>query len=54
LIADLEQMVHGLPASASAAAGATSTGNGSGADGGGEQDVTADDEEVVDAEFTRE
>jgi molecular chaperone DnaK len=51
LIADLQQMVQALPASAAAAAGAAQTGNGAGADGG---DDTADDEEVVDAEFTRE
>ncbi|MCW3015746.1 MAG: chaperone protein DnaK [Solirubrobacterales bacterium] len=55
LIADLEQLAHGLPASAAAASG-TGTGGGdagaaSGAAGSGE---TADDEEVVDAEFTRE
>jgi molecular chaperone DnaK len=49
LIADLQQMVHGLPASAAAPAGA----GGDGGDGGAAaQD--ADDEEVIDAEFTRE
>jgi molecular chaperone DnaK len=42
LIADLEQMVHGLPASAAAAPS------------GDAEPVEADDEEVVDAEFTRE
>jgi molecular chaperone DnaK len=48
LIADAQQMIQALPASAAAAAGAQ-TGNGA---GGAE---TADeDEEVVDAEFTRE
>jgi molecular chaperone DnaK len=51
LIADLQQIVHGLPASASAAAGATAgDGGGNGGDGG----APADDEEVIDAEFTRE
>jgi molecular chaperone DnaK len=50
LIADLEQMVHGLPASAAAAAGAP-TGNGA---GGAEETADESDEEVVDAEFTRE
>ena len=49
LIADLQQMVHSLPASASAAAGAAAGGNGAGA-----TDQAASDEEVVDAEFTRE
>jgi molecular chaperone DnaK len=48
LIADAQQMVQALPAGAAAAAG-PQTGNGAGA--GGE---TAEDEEVVDAEFTRE
>ena len=47
LISDLQQLVNGLPASASAAAGAA--GNGS-----GEQQSSADEEDVVDAEFTRE
>ncbi|MCW2986685.1 MAG: chaperone protein DnaK [Conexibacter sp.] len=50
LIADLEQLVHGLPASATAAAAASSSGNG----GDGAASTDADDEEVVDAEFTRE
>jgi molecular chaperone DnaK len=49
LIADLEQMVHGLPASAAAAAGAP-TGNGAGGDAESEES----EEDVVDAEFTRE
>jgi molecular chaperone DnaK len=53
LIADLEQMVHGLPASASAGAAATG-GNGAGAEGNGAPSATQDDDEVVDAEFTRE
>jgi molecular chaperone DnaK len=51
LIADLQQLVHGLPASASAGAAAggdAAAGNGAGAEDG------AGDEEVVDAEFTRE
>lgn len=47
LISDLQQLVNALPAAASAAAGAA--GNGS----GGEQS-SADEEDVVDAEFTRE
>jgi molecular chaperone DnaK len=57
LISDLEQMVRGLPASAQAAAGA---GAGPGGDGGAQTGngagagATADDDEVVDAEFTRE
>jgi molecular chaperone DnaK len=42
LIADLQQMVHGLPA------GAAASGNGAG------PETSPDDEEVVDAEFTRE
>jgi molecular chaperone DnaK len=50
LIADLEQLVHALPASASQPAGATSGGNGDGARGAQQ----AEDDEVVDAEFTRE
>jgi molecular chaperone DnaK len=49
LIADLQQMVAALPASAAAAAGAQS-GNGAGA----ETETAEDDEEVVDAEFTRD
>jgi molecular chaperone DnaK len=52
LIADLQQVVHALPAAASAAAGA---GAGTGTTGGnGAAGDTAEDEEVVDAEFTRE
>ena len=53
LIADLQQMVHSLPASASAAAAQTS-GNGAGGNGAGATGQAAEDEEVVDAEFTRE
>jgi molecular chaperone DnaK len=49
LIADLEQLVHALPASAQQPAGASSGGNGQ---GGNVRE--GDDEEVVDAEFTRE
>jgi molecular chaperone DnaK len=50
LIADLQQVIQALPASAStAAAGA----NGDGAGNGGEPQA-AGDEEVVDAEFTRD
>jgi molecular chaperone DnaK len=51
LAADLQQVVHALPASAtSATAGSTSNGGGNGARAASEQD----DDEVVDAEFTRE
>jgi molecular chaperone DnaK len=54
LIADLQQIVHGLPASASAAAGATGgDGGGNGGDRG-DGGAAAQDEEVIDAEFTRE
>ena len=49
LTADLQQLVHSLPASASAAAGAASGSSGADAGGGGEGE-----EEVVDAEFTRD
>jgi molecular chaperone DnaK len=48
LIADAQQLVSALPASAAAAAGAE-TGNGSGG-----TETADEDEEVVDAEFTRE
>jgi molecular chaperone DnaK len=47
LSADLQQVIHGLPSAASAAAGAAGAGDGRGSQAG-------DDEEVVDAEFTRE
>jgi molecular chaperone DnaK len=52
LISELEQLVHGLPASATAAAGGNGAGDAAqqGA-GAGAQDS---DDEVVDAEFTRE
>jgi molecular chaperone DnaK len=48
LIADLEQMVHGLPASAATATASP------GGDGGPAGEPAAGDEDVVDAEFTRE
>jgi molecular chaperone DnaK len=47
LVSDLQQLVNALPAAAGAAAGAA--GNGS-----GEEQPSADEEDVVDAEFTRE
>jgi molecular chaperone DnaK len=52
LISDLQQLVQALPAAAAATAGAGSqtSGNGSG-DGSA---AGREDEEVVDAEFTRE
>jgi molecular chaperone DnaK len=50
LIADLQQVIQALPASASATAGAA---DGDGGNGGGPQ-AADDDEEVVDAEFTRD
>jgi molecular chaperone DnaK len=53
LIADLQQMLHGLPASATAGAGAGAPG-GDGGGNGGSAGAAADDEEVIDAEFTRE
>jgi molecular chaperone DnaK len=46
LISDLQQVLQSLPAAAQAGA-ASSGGNGASAE-------TADDEEVIDAEFTRE
>jgi molecular chaperone DnaK len=49
MIADLQQLVHGLPASATA--GAATGGNGTSGNGAGQ---AQGDEEVVDAEFTRE
>jgi molecular chaperone DnaK len=52
MIADLQQMVHSLPAAATTAAGA-GAGNGSRGNGAGGE-ATAEDDEVVDAEFTRE
>src|ERR1700730_7293756 len=50
LIADLQQLVHALPASAGAAAG----GNGSAGNGGAAAGEPEADEEVVDAGFTGE
>jgi molecular chaperone DnaK len=55
LIADLQQVIHGLPSAASAAAGAGGNGaSGDGASGQGAGGDASGDEEVVDAEFTRE
>ena len=48
LIADAQQMLSALPASAAAAAGAQ------GGNGAGGTETADEDEEVVDAEFTRE
>jgi molecular chaperone DnaK len=53
LIADLQQIIHSLPSAASAA-GAASGGNGGPAGGNGASEGEAGDEDVVDAEFTRE
>jgi molecular chaperone DnaK len=53
LIADLQQMTQSLPASASAAA-AGGDGNGAAAGTNGAGAQASEDEEVVDAEFTRE
>jgi molecular chaperone DnaK len=52
LISDLQQIIHSLPAAAQAAA-SSQAGPGRG-DGAGDGGSSADDEEVVDAEFTRE
>ncbi len=52
LISDLQQLASSLP-SAAAAAGATASGNGAG-NGAGPEAATEEDEEVVDAEFTRD
>jgi molecular chaperone DnaK len=56
LIADLQQLMSALPSSAAAAQPAGARGNGAGnGDGAGPEGRTeADDEEVVDAEFTRD
>ena len=54
LIADLQQMVHSLPAAASTPVGAAAGGDGADGDGAGTATETESDEEVVDAEFTRE
>ena len=54
LIADLQQLLHALPASAASAAGAGTRegeGTGSGEDNG---HAESEDEEVIDAEFTRD
>jgi molecular chaperone DnaK len=50
LISDLQQLVNSLPSAASAPAGAAADGNGTASNGAGD----ASDDEVVDAEFTRE
>jgi hypothetical protein len=52
MIADLEQQMHALQSSASQPAGARTGGGGDGDGGAGA--TAADDDEVVDAEFTRE
>jgi molecular chaperone DnaK len=55
LTADLQQLVHSLPTSASAGASAgAAAGNGSAGNGDGTAPSDADEEEVVDAEFTRD
>ena len=54
LIADLQQLVHSLPASASATAGAAPAATAPAATAPGRRDQAEPDEEVVDAEFTRE
>jgi molecular chaperone DnaK len=51
LVSDLQQLASSLPAAAQAAAPA---GNGAGSRGGGDAEAAEDDEEVVDAEFTRD
>jgi molecular chaperone DnaK len=54
LIADLQQIIHSLPAAAGRTAGAgAGNGGGNGSAGAGAQGESGD-EEVVDAEFTRE
>jgi molecular chaperone DnaK len=50
MIADLQQLVHALPASASVGAGTSSGGGNGGVNGAAE----TEDDEVIDAEFTRE
>jgi molecular chaperone DnaK len=55
MIADLQQIIQALPASAAAAAGAGGNGGATaGATAGEGAGTAADDDEVVDAEFTRE
>ncbi|MDX6668718.1 MAG: molecular chaperone DnaK, partial [Solirubrobacteraceae bacterium] len=53
LISDLQQVIQGLPASAAAAGAQAGNGAAAGGDGDGSS-PSADDDEVVDAEFTRE
>jgi molecular chaperone DnaK len=53
LISDLQQLAVALPGSAAAAAGTASGANGSPTNGAGAQESESEDE-VVDAEFTRE
>jgi molecular chaperone DnaK len=53
LISDLQQVIQSLPAAAQQAAGAGAGAGASSGDGSGDAGA-ADDEEVVDAEFTRE
>jgi molecular chaperone DnaK len=53
LISDLQQLASSLP-SAAAAAGATAGGNGAGSGSRAEEAAAEEDEEVVDAEFTRD
>jgi molecular chaperone DnaK len=62
LIADLQQLVHGLPASAQSGASAEADGGSGGGDGAGAAEGAghgesaqgeSEDDEVVDAEFTR-
>jgi molecular chaperone DnaK len=52
LIADLQQMLSSLPSSVTA--GSSRGGNGAGGNGGGQDTTSEADEDVVDAEFTRE
>jgi hypothetical protein len=55
MIADLQQIIQARPASAAATAGAAGDGGGTaGATAGQAAGTAADDDEVVDAEFTRE
>jgi hypothetical protein len=54
MIADLQQVAQSLPASASATAGAASGDDRSAAGNGDGRSGSEDDEEVVDAEFTRD
>jgi molecular chaperone DnaK len=54
LIADLQQVVHGLPSAAAEPASAGAAGGNGGPVGNGAAAESDDEEEVVDAEFTRE